>query len=319
MTLDALVFWVKVEHAQNIAGTNSRMSWEGPSMTNTSGWGAVDFSDVSLEQLERLSEPLRYVAPTQSRSISLEDLAATIENVIVPRLLMNHDTENRDWTSFTVDEGKVEEFARIAMKEDPDSAKQFVQGLLDDGVAFDRILLDLLAPAARLLGDKWMNDTCTFTDVTIGVSRMHRILRDFRGVPDRFWSQSGVGHRALLLTVPGEQHTLGLRMVEEFLLREGWEVHSRPSISEDEIKELVAGENYDFVGMSLSGESFVDSMASAIACVRSSSKNRHIHVMVGGVIFSEQPFLIAKSGADAYARDASGAVQQANQWAVTSH
>ena len=288
-------------------------------MTNSSGWGASDFAEGGMEQLERLSEPLRYVTPTHSRSLSLEDLAATIENVIVPRLLMNHDTANRNWTSFTIDGGKVEEFARIAMKEEPDAARQFVQGLLDDGVAFDRILLDLLAPAARLLGDKWVNDTCSFTDVTIGVSRMHRILRDFRGVPDRFWSQSGVGHRALLLTVPGEQHTLGLRMVEEFLLREGWEVDSRPNISEDEMRELVAGENYDFVGMSLSGETFIDSMISAINAVRGASKNRHIYVMVGGVIFYEQPYLVSKSGADAYAEDASGAVRQANTWAATSH
>ncbi len=288
-------------------------------MTNTSVWSAADFSDEGFEQLERLSEPLRYVAPTHSRSVSLEDLAATIENIIVPRLLMNHETLSRDLAAFAVDENQVEQFARIAMKEDPDSARNYVQNLLDDGVTFERILLDLLAPAARVLGDMWVKDTCSFTDVTIGVSRMHRILRDFRGVPDRFWSQAGAGHRALLLTVPGEQHTLGLRIVEEFLLREGWDVDSRPNISEDEIKELVRGENYDFVGMSLSGETFVDSMASVIAAVRSSSKNRHIHVMVGGVIFSEQPFLVAKCGADAYAQDASGAVQQANQWAATSH
>jgi MerR family transcriptional regulator, light-induced transcriptional regulator len=319
MALDVQLFDVTCSHNVNVAGSILRLQREDPSMTNSSGWGASDFSEGGMEQLERLSEPLRYVTPAQSRSLSLEDLAATIENVIVPRLLMNHETVKRQWTSFTLDETKVEEFARIAMREDPDSARNFVQGLLDDGVAFDRILMDLLAPAARLLGDKWVNDTCTFTDVTIGVSRMHRILRDFRSVPDRFWSQAGVGHRALLLTVPGEQHTLGLRMVEEFLLREGWDVHSRPNISEDEIKTLVSEENYDFVGMSLSGETFVESMTSAISSVRAASKNRHINVMVGGVIFYEQPFLVAICGADAYAEDASGAVRQANTWAATSH
>jgi MerR family transcriptional regulator, light-induced transcriptional regulator len=285
-------------------------------MTNSSGWVAADYGDAGLELL---SEPLRYSTPTQSRSLSLEDLASTIENIIVPRLLMNHETVRSDWSSLTIDDGKVQEFTRIAMREEPESAKHFVQQLLDNGVSFDRILLDLLAPAARLLGDKWVNDTCTFTDVTIGVSRMHRILRDFRSVPDRLWSQAGVGHRALLLTVPGEQHTLGLRVVEEFLLREGWQVDSKPNISEDDIKVLVSAEDYDFVGMSLSGETFIESMASAIRSVRASSKNRHVHVMVGGVIFYEQPFLVAKSGADAYAEDASGAVQQANRWVATSH
>jgi MerR family transcriptional regulator, light-induced transcriptional regulator len=319
MSLDVQLFGVTCSAMHNVAGSILRLQREDLGMTNSSGWGASDFSEGGMEQLERLSEPLRYVTPTQSRSLSLEDLASTIENVIVPRLLMNHETVKTRWTSFTVDDAKVEQFARIAMREEPDAARNFVQGLLDDGVAFDRILLDLLAPAARLLGDKWVNDTCTFTDVTIGVSRMHRILRDFRGVPDRFWSQAGAGHRALLLTVPGEQHTLGLRMVEEFLLREGWDVVSRPNITEDEIKNLVASDSYDFVGMSLSGETFVDSMTSAINSVRSSSKNRHIYVMVGGVIFYEQPFLVDKCGADAYAEDASGAVRQANTWAATSH
>jgi MerR family transcriptional regulator, light-induced transcriptional regulator len=319
MALDVQLFDVTCSRNVNVAGSILRLQREDPSMTNSSGWGASDFSEGGMEQLERLSEPLRYVTPTQSRSLSLEDLAATIENIIVPRLLMNHETVRDEWISVTVDDAKIEEFARIAMRDEPDAARGFVQQMLDNGVAFDRILLDLLAPAARYMGDRWTNDLCSFTDVTIGVSRMHRILRDFRGVPDRFWSQSGVGHRALLLTVPGEQHTLGLRMVEEFLLREGWEVHSRPNISEDDIKELVSSEHYDFVGMSLSGETFVDRMTSAIATVRSKSKNRHINVMVGGVIFYEQPYLVGKCGADAYAEDASGAVRQANTWAATSH
>jgi MerR family transcriptional regulator, light-induced transcriptional regulator len=319
MALDVQLFDVTCSRDVNVAGSILRLQREDPAMTNSSGWNATDFAERGMEQLERLSEPLRYVTPAQSRTLSLEDLAATIENIIVPRLLMNHDSVRDEWISVTVDDAKIEEFARIAMREEPEAARGFVQQMLDNGVAFDRILLDLLAPAARFMGDKWTNDLCSFTDVTIGVSRMHRILRDFRGVPDRFWSQAGVGHRALLLTVPGEQHTLGLRMVEEFLLREGWQVDSRPNISEDDIKELVAADHYDFVGMSLSGESFVDRMISAISSVRSSSKNRHINVMVGGVIFYEQPYLVAKCGADAYAEDASGAVRQANTWAAASH
>jgi MerR family transcriptional regulator, light-induced transcriptional regulator len=119
------------------------------------------------------------------------------------------------------------------------------------------------------------------------------------------------------LPVPGEQHTLGLRIVEEFLLREGWAVDSYPNVCDEDVSAFVTDKHYDFVGLSLSGETLVDSMFKTVAALRAASQNRHLYVMVGGVIFSEQPHLIEKCGADAYAADAAGAVQQANCWAAT--
>jgi MerR family transcriptional regulator, light-induced transcriptional regulator len=286
-------------------------------MTNSSGWSTTEYGGGELDQLERLSDPIRYERSTENRALRLEDLAATIENVIVPRLLMNHEPIRETWTPVGLDAPQIEVFADIAMRHEPAAAGEYVQSLLDEGIGFDRILLELIAPAARHLGEMWENDTCSFADVTIGVSRMHRILRDFRGVPDRLWSQAGLGHRALLLPVPGEQHTLGLRIVEEFLLREGWTVDSHPNVCDEDVSKFVADEHYEFVGLSLSNEALVESMYTTIGALRGASQNRHLHVMVGGVIFSEKPELVAKCGADAYAADAAGAVQQANCWAAT--
>jgi MerR family transcriptional regulator, light-induced transcriptional regulator len=317
MLLDVQLFGVTRSNLRNIAGSNLRVHWEGPSMTNTSGWDAADYVGGELEQLERLSEPIRYVSSSENRALRLEDLAATIENIIVPRLLMNHEPIREVWTPVGFDATLVERFADIAMRHEPAAASDYVQALLGEGIGFDRILLELLAPAARHLGEMWENDTCNFADVTIGVSRMHRILRDFRGVPDRLWSQAGVGHKALLLPVPGEQHTLGLRIVEEFLLREGWTVDTHPNVNDGDVSKLVADEHYDFVGLSLSGETLVETMFTTVKALRAASQNRHLHVMVGGVIFSDRPELVEKCGADAYAADAAGAVQQANCWAAT--
>jgi MerR family transcriptional regulator, light-induced transcriptional regulator len=286
-------------------------------MTNSSEWNARDYGGGELDQLERLSDPIRYERSSENRALRLEDLAATIENVIVPRLLMNHEPVRETWAPVGLDAPEIERFADIAMRHEPTAAGDYVQSLLNEGIGFDRILLELIAPAARHLGEMWENDLCSFADVTIGVSRMHRILRDFRGVPDRLWSQAGLGHRALLLPVPGEQHTLGLRIVEEFLLREGWTVDSHPNLGDDDVSKFVADAHYDFVGLSLSNEALVDAMFTTIGALRGASQNRHLHVLVGGVIFSEKPDLVAKCGADAYAADAAGAVQQANCWAAT--
>jgi MerR family transcriptional regulator, light-induced transcriptional regulator len=285
-------------------------------MPNSRGWGLTDASITGLDRLNALSEPLPLSAPATAKRVGLDDLASTIENIIVPRLLMSHVTAADQAKSFTIElnPSLAETFADLSIRDDPRAASTFVQRMLDDGVPFEHILLDLLAPAARILGDKWVNDLCSFVDVTIGVARMHRILREFNGVPQNLWKNTGLGHRALLMPVPGEQHTFGIRMVEEFLLRDGWEVDNRFPATDKELKETISSSTYDFVGFSLSHETLIKSLVEAINTVRSASLNRQVRVMVGGVIFSEQPALRDMCGADAYAPDAVSAVRQANDW-----
>ena len=68
----------------------------------------------------------------------------------------------------------------------------------------------------------WEHDECSFTDVTIGVCRMHQVLLEYSRCfepPDGPHSQ---GKNALIVPAPGEQHTFGLFLVVEFLRRDGW-------------------------------------------------------------------------------------------------
>ncbi|NJK90043.1 MAG: cobalamin B12-binding domain-containing protein [Myxococcales bacterium] len=92
------------------------------------------------------------------------------------------------------------------------------------------IFLDLLAPVARLLGDLWLIDLCTFTDVTIGLSRLQQLVRELAPAFEDGHDLRGFGHRALLAPAPGEQHTFGMHLVEEFLRRAGWDVGCVPSV-----------------------------------------------------------------------------------------
>jgi methanogenic corrinoid protein MtbC1 len=107
---------------------------------------------------------------------------------------------------------------------------------------------------------------------------------------------------------PGEQHTLGVRIVEQFLTRAGWSVSLGLSSSPDEITDLVASEWFGVVGLTLSSETRVDQLATAIRSVRAASCNRSIGVMVGGPMFLQNPELVHLVGADASAVDAATAV-----------
>lgn len=279
-------------------------------------WSPVNYHEAGLERLRTLTDPRSPVANIQSES-HLQDFASVIENVIVPRLLMSHARPDAEPPKArrTGLGGAVADFIDRTMADNPDGAVEYVRELLEDGVPFQNILLELMAPAARELGERWVHDQMSFVEVTLGVARMHRILREFDGVPSHMWSQKGLGCHALLLPTPGENHTFGLRLVQEFLLRESWTVTNHPVEDIDTLADVVSQQHFDVIGLSLSGETFIQALTDAVSLIRKTSKNRDVKIIVGGHIFAERPELTTMCGADALGADAPSSVAILNGWA----
>lgn len=275
-----------------------------------------DSQDAGIERIKTFTSPLAPVVakPTESR---LQEFASVIENIIVPRLLMSHVNNNTSVANEKVSlrNVAVSDFIKLTTQDDPGVAIEYVRHLMASGVPFQDVLLELMAPAARVLGERWEQDQASFVEVALGVARMHRILREFDGVPSHLWSDAGFGRHALLLPAPGELHSFGLRLVQEFLLRESWTVNNQPVATIEELGNVVAGDWYDIVGLSLSGETNVDSFLESIRIIRRKSKNRHVKIIVGGHLFVEKPELIESCGSDAYAVDAPATVTIVNGWA----
>jgi methanogenic corrinoid protein MtbC1 len=205
----------------------------------------------------------------------------------------------------------VETFTHLVFSPDESDAAALVGQLAADGVGAECLMLDLLAPAARLMGEMWSRDEATFIDVTLGLSRIQRLMRQFRLPAAGLAAERGT---ALLMPAPGEQHVLGLRMVEELLLRDGWLVRAVLSASEAMAGQFAADEAFDFVGFSLSGERFLPDLRSAIREVRAQSRNPNVRIMVGGVAFAGQGRIAPPLDADAVVADAHEAVAQARRW-----
>ena len=206
---------------------------------------------------------------------------------------------------------QVEHFTGLICEGREDDARQLVEDLLSCGASPEALMMDLLAPAARLMGHFWCEDRRDFVEVTLGMARLQQLVRQFR-LPS---GGSGQIHgHALLLPVPGEQHTFGVRLVEEHLLRAGWKVTALLKASEPEINRLVGEEHFDFVGFSLASERLLPALRSAIRSMRSSSRNRNIRIAVGGVLFDGRDIAPQDIDADAIVTDARDAVHQANEW-----
>jgi len=210
-------------------------------------------------------------------------------------------------------ERDVDGFVAALRSHDDAKAVDFVREVLAEGATIEAVYLDLLAPSARRLGQMWDNDECDFVEVTVSLGRMQRLLRDLSQVFLADASRSEPVGNALLTCIPGEQHTLGIIMVGEFLLRDGWRVLVGAPWSESDLLTMVGTEWYDVIGFSVGSESRLPILKRDIRRLKSASRNPNVQFMVGGQVFCEYPDAAVDVGANAIAGDAREAPQIARR------
>ena len=242
-----------------------------------------------------------------------------IEAEVIPRLLMAHQQcmrERPNVVSFHggIEASQVETLSLLLIAVDERGANDFVDALLHQGHGEDVVFLELFAPAARRLGHMWELDTLSFSDVTIGLLRLHGMLRklsahkEIPGYPQR------PDMRILLSAWPGETHIFGVRMVAEFFRHAGWVVNDDLQLSAAALTRRVASEWFAVIGLSMGSDVHVGDITALVADVRSASCNRHVGVMVGGDLFNRRPALAGDVGADLTANDGLAALAEAERW-----
>ena len=180
--------------------------------------------------------------------------------------------------------GAVEELAQIILDNRAGMAEGHIDALRADGAPLDTTYVDVLAPAARRLGEMWDADLCDFTQVTIGLWRLQQLMYELSPAFQDD-AQRGVQiHRAMLVPVPGSQHTLGLLMVAEFFRRAGWSVWGDPAAAEADLVEAAQTKGFDIVGFSVGAVSKLANLKAAITAIRRASLNPNSVVMVGGPV-----------------------------------
>jgi MerR family transcriptional regulator, light-induced transcriptional regulator len=198
---------------------------------------------------------------------------------------------------------RIDELTRIVLSSGEDHSLDYVEQIRRQGTSVERLYLGLITSVARNLGDLWLADVCSFTDVTLGLWRLQQRARTLIPIFQQDASARLPRYQALLVPLPGEQHTFGLYLVAEFFRRAGWGVYSMPLKAADDLVAIVRGEWFAVVGLSLSCENRLEELAREIRTIRRASCNHAICVMVGGPIFMEHPEFVSQVGADLMAID----------------
>ncbi len=263
----------------------------------------------------RVVAPIWYPLADTLSPLMRTALTRTIEQELIPRLmLVQRATEGQSHqpvhqnveVSFSYQD--VEAFCGAIIRQPLPAARDYIDSLISKGMSTEDVIKTVLSSAARHLGLLWDSDRLSFVDVTVGLSRIQQLLRIHSPAFRSGSVAKGAGHRVLLAMVPGDQHTFGLSVVEEYFARAGWDVETVTSSTKSIILDRVHTGWFDVVGLSASGESSRDDIAALIALIRDASMNQQIHIVLGGFAVVSNPGLAIELGADSGACDAQEAL-----------
>lgn len=274
--------------------------------------GADPATSSSLhDEVGQHATPTDESSGADMRQIAAQTLGAVLEAEIIPRLLLAHAAAPQaHLTAATAELPDIDTFASLAINADLDDLVRVLERNIAAGVAPAALFAQVLAPTARRLGVYWEEDICSFTDVTVALGKLQRLVHRFSAtepsVPQR-------GKAVLLSPAPGEQHTLGLAMVADAFRDARWTVTEEIESSESGLQLVLRRARFDVVGLTVASEAALEGLPVLIHGLRAASMNRNMSVLVGGWLFAGRPELAEWCGADATASDGPSAVAKALQ------
>ncbi|MBA4050400.1 MAG: cobalamin B12-binding protein [Erythrobacter sp.] len=269
-----------------------------------------------------ITAPLEAVRRRASGQAEQHDSVNTIiESEIIPRLLMAHSatetrTRSRLLRSITPDEAA--HFALLPLRLEAAALLEEVDGFIAKGASVETICLDLLAPAARKLGEMWERDECDFLDVTMGLWRLQEVMREVAARSPVDLLGMATPCSALFSPMPGDHHNFGTLMIDEVFARSGWRSEALVKPERRELLDRLARQSFDLLGLTLARDCPSAALSNLIRAVRNVSANPHIIVLVGGRMINENPGLAMEVGADGTGADALAALELANSLVKTA-
>ena len=186
---------------------------------------------------------------------------------------------------------------------------QIINQALGSGLSPSQVYLQVLMPSQREVGERWhagkLNVAQEHLATQITLQEMTRLRTISR-------PKSSLGVRAVIATVDGDAHFLGGRVVADFFYMDGWEVdYLGTNTPSSELVKFAAERKADLVGVSVTMQQGLEEVRALIAELKKLPSPPK--VMIGGPVFGEDSSIAKTLGADAVAKDALHAVQEARR------
>jgi CheY-like chemotaxis protein len=131
------------------------------------------------------------VREQSTREMRRAQLTRTIECEIIPRLLLTHgyaaQLGQKVVTPVCVEPAKddVAELVQLVLASEMKVATSYVESKRLQGATLEALFQALIVPAARLIGDMWKADICSFHEFSEALSRLQIMLAEITPAADK--------------------------------------------------------------------------------------------------------------------------------------
>ncbi len=174
---------------------------------------------------------------------------------------------------------KVEELCLALMSGEGGASAEDIIAALSNNTSREVIYLQYLAAAARMLGDWWTEDRASFIEVTAATGRIFELLRKMTITPHPASNPREL--TVIFASVPGEQHTLGIRMAADLFRGDGWEIALKIGLSQEELVAEIEKLPRCIVGLSIGGRHSLDKLSGLVEAL-------HTHCPQAAIVVSGQ-------------------------------
>ena len=259
------------------------------------------------------------VRPDAARSAQTADAAAChqtmaslIADEIIPRLIAAHRAEGNAASPEGAAQFEPSRLADLAVHSETRHLADLAELAMAEGVGFESLLMDVMAPAARILGERWEDDRADFIEVTLGLWRLQELVHELASRRCGSDYASVMPERRILCAVaPGDDHSFGSLLLEEMFRRGGWTCTGLRGASRSQLLRQVAEGWFEIIALTVSVERNSATLIDLVADLRAASCNPGVSIMVGGPVFNDHASLADEIGADATASNARAALHQA--------
>ncbi|MEM7607620.1 MAG: hypothetical protein AAF411_19880, partial [Myxococcota bacterium] len=144
-------------------------------------------------------------------------------------------------------EAELQHLAELAVDARSSDLLAQVRGLaMRHGWSTEEVLFKCIGGVANYLGERWLVDGMSFSDVTFGSDTLQRAIAEIG-----YEAEGPLVHREIIVltAAPGEQHVLPIYALAETLRSQGWETHVEAQMDSSDLLDLVASEPVAAVGV----------------------------------------------------------------------
>lgn len=207
---------------------------------------------------------------------------------------------------------EVVEFETAILAGDQGTALAIMNRCFDNLYSLVDIELHVIQPALYHIGEKWQSNQVTVAQEHMATAIVHSVMTMglLRSAPSAL-----NGKRILLACTEGNNHTIGLRMVADAFLLDGWEVqYLGANVPTRALVKQIMEWKPDLVGLSVSFAQQLRAVKTIIAQLNECLGCMRPAVIVGGFAINRYDRLAGLVGADMSSNNAQAAVKNAHQF-----